>query len=72
MIYLFKRADNSYISNNPNNMTNNSNITSLTPAKAADLVGVEVPTIRRWCEWHKITCRQRLHRLPVACASLPT
>ena len=26
--------------------------TTLTPAKAAELVGVEVYTIRRWCDWH--------------------
>ncbi len=36
-------------------LTNKSSMseqTTVTPAKAAELVGVEVYTIRRWCDWH--------------------
>jgi hypothetical protein len=34
-------------------MPSNIEQTTVTPGKAADLVGVEVYTIRRWCDWHK-------------------
>jgi DNA-binding transcriptional MerR regulator len=35
-------------------MPSNAEQTTVTPAGAADLVGVEVYTIRRWCDWHKV------------------
>ena len=33
-------------------MSNNSELSALTPHEAAGLVGVGVQSIRRWCDWH--------------------
>ena len=33
-------------------MTNNSELSPLTPHEASEQVGVGVQSIRRWCEWH--------------------
>lgn len=35
-------------------MSNNSELSALTPHEAAGQVGVGVQSIRRWCEWHSI------------------
>jgi DNA-binding transcriptional MerR regulator len=46
------RTDNPYNPSKARNVANKDKQTTITPAIAAQRLGVEVYTVRRWCDWH--------------------
>jgi len=46
------RTDNPYNPDKARTVANNERQTTLTPAAAAQRLGIEVYTVRRWCDWH--------------------